>query len=253
MLNAIKYRIKHSAFWIRLSHSWTYQKLRKPHQYFELIKELDFYKSIIGEKNLLIFDVGANIGNKAMVLEKLTDKIVLFEPDKRMQKILRARYGGNPKFSIESTALGSKQETREYYVMKDNEAYNTFNPKQLATIREKNDVSTELAQTSTLDYYIAEYGKPDYIKIDVEGFEEQVIKGLTNRINIISFEANVPEFREETIGILHYLDNLAAYRYNYSVYGGPLMLKSFTNCSHMIKIVEHSTPQSLEIYCSLKH
>lgn len=43
-------------------------------------------------------------------------------------------------------------------------------------------------ETDTLDHKIQKYGIPYYIKIDVEGYEFEVLKGLSKPIEIISIE-----------------------------------------------------------------
>jgi hypothetical protein len=43
-------------------------------------------------------------------------------------------------------------------------------------------------EVSTLDEAIKQYGKPRFIKIDVEGFEEAVLEGLTEGVEANSFE-----------------------------------------------------------------
>eukprot|EP00747_Dinoflagellata_sp_TGD_P114764 gnl/TRDRNA2_/TRDRNA2_172000_c1_seq1.p1 gnl/TRDRNA2_/TRDRNA2_172000_c1~~gnl/TRDRNA2_/TRDRNA2_172000_c1_seq1.p1 ORF type:complete len:354 (-),score=63.55 gnl/TRDRNA2_/TRDRNA2_172000_c1_seq1:87-1073(-) len=47
--------------------------------------------------------------------------------------------------------------------------------------------------TRTLDALIEEYGSPSYIKVDTEGFEETVLKGLTKRVPLVSFEWSYPD------------------------------------------------------------
>ena len=45
-----------------------------------------------------------------------------------------------------------------------------------------------MVDVTTLDDLIIKFGEPNYIKIDVEGFEHEVILGLTKKSGIISFE-----------------------------------------------------------------
>jgi hypothetical protein len=58
--------------------------------------------------------------------------------------------------------------------------------------------------TDTLDNMILKYGKPNFIKIDVEGYELEVLKGLTQKIDFISIEFT-PELCQKTLDCLDYL------------------------------------------------
>jgi len=51
---------------------------------------------------------------------------------------------------------------------------------------------------------IEDYGVPSFIKIDVEGFEYEVIKGLSHPVKFISFEFT-PEYIESSIKIIDYI------------------------------------------------
>jgi hypothetical protein len=62
-------------------------------------------------------------------------------------------------------------------------------------------------QTDTLNNMIEKYGTPKFIKIDIEGFELNALKGLTKPINFISVEFN-PELCENTIECIEYIDSL---------------------------------------------
>ena len=74
---------------------------------------------------------------------------------------------------------------------------------------------SEEAIVTTLDKLIDEFGIPAFCKIDVEGFEEQVIRGLTQCLPALSFESS-PELVESTSRIIDYLEEIGHYRFNYS-------------------------------------
>lgn len=58
---------------------------------------------------------------------------------------------------------------------------------------------TEEIEMTTLEKLIQEYSLPAFIKIDVEGYELEVLKGLESAIDTISFEYVVPEQTERAI------------------------------------------------------
>ena len=69
---------------------------------------------------------------------------------------------------------------------------------------------------TTLDELINKFGEPNYIKIDVEGFEHEVILGLTKKSGIISFEFT-SEFIEDAHKSVDYLISLGYSDFNYSI------------------------------------
>jgi len=75
----------------------------------------------------------------------------------------------------------------------------------------------ESIELITLDKLIDQYGIPKFIKIDVEGFEPEVLRGLTKRVPYLSFEYQVPELKDNLIACMNLISaiNPNAY-YNYS-------------------------------------
>ena len=69
---------------------------------------------------------------------------------------------------------------------------------------------------TTLDWLIERYGAPAFVKIDVEGFESEVIKGLTRPVKALSIEFT-PEFISSTLECLEHLERLGDIRVNHSL------------------------------------
>ena len=74
----------------------------------------------------------------------------------------------------------------------------------------------EKASITTLDKLILSYGLPKFCKIDVEGFEESVLKGLTKPIPFISFEFT-REFFDDAKKCVDYLYQLGYVKFNFSL------------------------------------
>ena len=70
-------------------------------------------------------------------------------------------------------------------------------------------------KVTTLDQLIQEYGLPVYCKIDVEGYELQVLQGLSTPIPMLSFEY-VPAAMSRAKDCVLRLCELADYRFNWS-------------------------------------
>ena len=77
------------------------------------------------------------------------------------------------------------------------------------------DSSIEVDVT-TLDVLIAEHGLPNFCKIDIEGYEPEVLKGLSQPIPYISIEFT-PELKENSFECIDILLNIdKSYTFNYS-------------------------------------
>jgi hypothetical protein len=66
----------------------------------------------------------------------------------------------------------------------------------------------------TLDSLIAEYGAPAFCKIDVEGYEIEVLRGLTTPVRALSFEY-LPPAHDAALTCLDLVAALGTYEYNY--------------------------------------
>ena len=65
-------------------------------------------------------------------------------------------------------------------------------------------------ETTTLEMLIDKYGLPFFIKVDVEGYELHVLRGLRQPVPYLSFEVNLPEFLQEGLKCVQLLGSMAA-------------------------------------------
>lgn len=173
----------------------------------------------IGESDV-IFDVGLNVGDKTACFLNLGCRVVGFEPQKDIYLQARKRFEGRHGFMAENIALDDKKGVAVMYIA----GYHTLssmNPEFISQVKEERFSGyswdkKEIVNTDTLDNMILRYGIPKYIKIDVEGYELSVLKGLTRKINYISIEF-IPEMIVSVKECIDYVDTLNqnSTRFNY--------------------------------------
>lgn len=129
----------------------------------------------------LAFDVGANIGNRTEIMLSLGGSVVAFEPQPICAREVRAR--GNSRLTVIESAVGSSVGRATLHLKQSNVQASLVQDWQGGP-----DIGAISVPVTTLDAAIAQYGKPVFCKIDVEGFEAEVIKGLSEPLPAISFE-----------------------------------------------------------------
>jgi len=181
-------------------------------------KILSFYSQFL-TANDLCFDVGANIGNRTEIFSKLGVKTISIEPQQVCLKHLHKRFDDDINVTILHTAVGEYEGYAELLVCEDASTISTLSNKWVANGRFSNEFqwnSKQSVPVTTLDNLIKDHGTPQFCKIDVEGFELSVLRGMTQPIQVISFEFN-RELLDETIECIEYLEHLGYKDFNYSI------------------------------------
>lgn len=193
---------------LKRTYEWIAQELRT----------LDFYRQFISEGSL-VFDIGANAGNKTKIFLDLNANIVAVEPQHFCIDYLKKRF--DDKIIIVPKAVGDSVGTGKLTIGQ-NRGLSTLSPEWKAAIHGTNRFpgfkwsKSQDAEITTLDNMIAEYGSPDFIKIDVEGYESKVLNGLSKPVKTLCFEFH-PEYLEDTARCLNRLNSLGMTEFNYSL------------------------------------
>tara|TARA_B100001093_G_scaffold515704_1_gene592627 strand:- start:5776 stop:6528 length:753 start_codon:yes stop_codon:yes gene_type:complete len=157
----------------------------------------DIYKKFF-DKNLVIFDVGANKGQSIIRFKKIfsSSTIHAFEPIIKEYDNLAKTYKDQEDVIINNFALGDENYSKELNLSKRTgvSSFNNFNlDHQWIKTRSKEyqtDISgfldgKQLVNVKTLDEYCQKnsINKIDILKIDTQGYEDLVLKGSINLIN----------------------------------------------------------------------
>lgn len=179
---------------------------------------MNIFQQIIN-KNDLCFDIGANNGAKTESFLALGARVICVEPQDNCVRMLKYKYEKNSNVVIIDKALSSSNGEKKIFIPAASTLSSMseeFIKKTKQTRFSEYDWSKEVVcKTTTLDDLIVSYGIPKFCKIDVEGYELEVLKGLTNKIPYISIEFT-PELKHLTFECIELLSKLSDCKFNYS-------------------------------------
>jgi FkbM family methyltransferase len=166
----------------------------------------------------LIFDIGANLGSTVKIFIRKSKKIVAFEPNKLLVNNLKEMFK-HDNVIIDTRALSNKVGTKVFNVS-NADSLSTFSEDWIHNSRFSNTITWDTqieVETTTLDNIIEEYGIPDYVKIDVEGYEYEVLSSLTKFLpdTLFAFEW-AEETKDKICLILEHVNNLGYRSFGYT-------------------------------------
>lgn len=142
----------------------------------------------------LVFDIGAHVGDRVAAFRALGARVVAVEPQAALVRTLRLLHGWDPHVRVLPVALGPAEATMEMRVNSANPTVSTLSEAFVLSAAgapgwegQDWDASATVT-TTTLDALIARHGRPAFVKIDVEGYEAEVLAGLTAPPPALSFE-----------------------------------------------------------------
>jgi FkbM family methyltransferase len=153
----------------------------------------DLYRRFVTRGDL-VFDIGAHVGDRVAAFRRLGARVLAVEPQPALAFTLNMFYGRDSNVVIERTAIGRTAGDVRLMLNTDNPTVTTASDAFVHAAQDAPgwqgqhwDKSIRVPMT-TLDALIGRHGVPAFIKIDVEGFEEEALMGLTQPIKALSFE-----------------------------------------------------------------
>jgi FkbM family methyltransferase len=167
----------------------------------------------------LCFDVGAHVGNRIRSFLALgARRVVAVEPQPAMLSVLRTLYGRRQDVLIAPIGLADKPGKLTLNISLRTPTVSTFDSSWIEELGQDRrwdgivwDGRQEI-EVRTLDQLIEEHGEPAFCKIDVEGFEESVLLGLSRPLRSLSFEY-LPAARQRALRCVDRLTGLGDYEF----------------------------------------
>lgn len=190
----------------------------------------------------LVFDIGSHMGKKADLYLELGAQVVCVEPQPICEKFLQEKYNKNNNVVVVNKGITDIPCQLPMLICPTSNAISTFS-KEWTNEGRFFDAGyvwnqTIIVEMTTLDELIKSYGLPQFCKIDVENFEYNVLKGLSQPIPYVSFEFAI-EFFKNTEKCLERLVELGYNSFNFALgEKTELFLKKWTSKEELLSILK---------------
>ena len=167
----------------------------------------------------LAFDIGSHVGDRIGSFRRTGARVVALEPQPLCARVIREIYADDSEVTLIESACGPKPGSLTLHINSDNPTVTTASTDFVKAADgaggwegQRWDQEIEVPVT-TLDALIAAHGVPDFVKIDVEGFEADVLAGLSKALPALSFEFTTIQ-RDVAYQCLDRLAHLGNYRFD---------------------------------------
>lgn len=157
-------------------------------------QQIGLFSKLIKPRSL-VFDVGANLGNRIDAYLHCGCTVVAVEPQPKCVQFLKSKYQNRSDVAIVQAGAGSAPGKLKLHFSREGEPIASFSDDFVSKMKATGRFGDEGLWSSsievdivTLDSLVAKHGVPNFIKIDVEGFEREVLAGLHMAPDGLSFE-----------------------------------------------------------------
>jgi FkbM family methyltransferase len=207
----------------------------------------------------LAFDIGAHVGDRVASFRRLGARAVAIEPQPALARTLRILFALDRNVTVERLAVGAKEGEIELKLNLRNPTVATASDEFIRAADGAPGWDGQLWTKSvrvpmtTLDALIASHGEPRFVKIDVEGFEDEVLAGLSRPLHALSLEFTTIQ-RSVAFRAIERLERLGSYSFNAAlgesqklVHRAPLDARAIAHWIEGLPI----TANSGDVYASL--
>ncbi len=185
----------------------------------------------------LVFDVGANRGDRTESFLQLGAQVVAAEPNPDLASRLSTIYRRCPVTVVEA-AVGENESRMPMYISSHTHVSSLsedwIRNMKADRLKEINWSRQIMVQVTTVEELRRKFGEPDFVKIDVEGFERFVLRGIQHKIRALSFEVHAADM-DHAAECIELLTRLGEYRFNFLLEESPeLVLENWISASELI-------------------
>lgn len=209
----------------------------------------------------LVFDVGANAGSRTAVFSGLGARVVAVEPQQPCLRALYARFHADPRVTILATALGPSPGRMELQLASASQV-GSLNPEFLERLLAQPRYARlalgerRPVDVTTLDALIARFGLPAFVKVDAEGFDDQVLRGLSRAVPACAFEFQ-SFYPGPARACIERLEALGGASYNYDLHERMrLTLREWVPAGEMLRLLDRherdDPPPQGEVYARMR-
>jgi len=208
----------------------------------------------------LAFDIGSHVGDRIGSFRRLGARVVALEPQPLCVRVILQIYAGDGGVTLIESACGDRPGRLTLRINSANPTVSTASADFISSADGAGgwedqvwDAEVEVPCT-TLDALVAQFGTPAFAKIDVEGFEDAVLAGLSRALPALSFEFTTIQ-RDVAFGCLDRLATLGPYGFDIAL--GESQTLTFNRWLSKAEMATHiadlpHAANSGDVYCVLQ-
>lgn len=206
----------------------------------------------------LAFDIGAHVGDRIAAFRALGARVVALEPQPAPLGVLRALFADDPGVALVPAVCGADGPDVAFHINSANPTVSTASATFVSAADGAGGWEGQVWDTKvsvpsvSLDSLAQRFGAPRFVKIDVEGYEAEVLAGLSTLPPVLSFEFTTIQ-RDVAEACLDRLSKLGGTYFNYALgESHELALPQWVSAREMSRFIADLPHEanSGDVYCA---